>query len=418
MRQQLGKNYDPVVFENPEVRYSMLEQIIGQRLLDEQARKNRFRVSDDQLRQYISEIPAFQVDGKFSQQRYEQLLAAQSPPKTSQAFVNDVRQALMLAPLQEPISAGNIVAKSNVERYLNLLDQQREVATFVIAPDAYMKEVKVDDAAVAAFYDANKAAFQVPEQAKIEYVVLTPDALAGQVTVDARRRQEAIRRQPEAVRESGRASGESHPDRRQAGRQRCREGRGQGEGGGAGSAGEKESGAVRGAGQAEFAGSRVRGAGRRARFVSRATVRWSSRSRTRSSRRKPATSSARCRPTSAGTSSSSPAIKPGKVAKLRRGQGRDREGPEAAEVVAEVRGGGRSVPESRLRAGGFAAARGEGAQSPGADHAGPDPRADAGAGARQPEIRAGGIQSGITAVQTQHRSDRSRRKHDHCRARG
>ncbi len=184
MRQQLGKNYDPVVFENPEVRYSLLEQIIGQHLLDEQARKNRFRVSDEQLRQYIGDIAAFQVDGKFSQQRYEQLLAAQSPPKSSPAFVNDVRQALMLAPLQEPISAGNIVAKSNVERYLNLLDQQREVSAYTISPDVYMKSVKVDDAAVAAYYDANKAAFQVPEQAKIEYVVLTPDTLASQVSVD------------------------------------------------------------------------------------------------------------------------------------------------------------------------------------------------------------------------------------------
>ena len=138
MRQQLGKNYDPVVFENPEVRYSLLDQLIGQRLLDQQARKNRFRVSDDQLRQYITEIPAFQVDGKFSQERYEQLLAAQNPPKSSPAFVSDVRQALTLAPLQEPISAGNIVAKSNVERYLSLLDQQREVAAAVISPDAYM----------------------------------------------------------------------------------------------------------------------------------------------------------------------------------------------------------------------------------------------------------------------------------------
>ena len=185
MRQQLGKNYDPVVFENPEVRYSLLDQLIGQRLLDQQARKNRFRVSDDQLRQYITEIPAFQVDGKFSQERYEQLLATQNPPKTSPAFVSDVRQALTLAPLQEPISAGNIVAKSNVERYLNLLDQQREVAAAVISPDAYMKDSKVDDAAVLAFYETNKAAFQVPEQAKIEYVILTADVLANQVTVDA-----------------------------------------------------------------------------------------------------------------------------------------------------------------------------------------------------------------------------------------
>ncbi len=184
MRQQLGKNYDPVVFENPEVRYSLLEQLIGQRLLDDQARKSRFRVTDDQLRQYITEIPAFQVEGKFSQQRYEQLLAAQNPPKSSQQFVNDVRQALLLAPLQEPISAGNIVAKSNVERYLNLLDQQRAVAAATISPGAYAKDVKVEDAAVLAYYEANKAAFQVPEQVKIEYVVLTPDALGGQVNVD------------------------------------------------------------------------------------------------------------------------------------------------------------------------------------------------------------------------------------------
>jgi peptidyl-prolyl cis-trans isomerase D len=185
MRQQLGRNYDPAMFDNPDVRYSLLEQLIGQRLLDDQARRGRFRVSDDQLRQFISEIPAFQVDGKFSQQRYEQLLASQSPPKSSQAFINDVRRALTLAPLQEPISAGNIIAKSNVERYLGLLDQQREVAVAVFAADAYLKDVKVDDDGVKAFYDANQAAFQVPDQVKIEYVALTPDTLAGQVSVDA-----------------------------------------------------------------------------------------------------------------------------------------------------------------------------------------------------------------------------------------
>jgi peptidyl-prolyl cis-trans isomerase D len=184
MRQQLGRNYDPAVLDNPEVRYSLLEQVIGQRLLDDQARRSQFRVSDEQLRQFIGDIAAFQVDGKFSQQRYEQVLATQNPPKSSAQFVNDVRQALTLAPLQEPISAGNIVARTNVERYLALLEQQREVAVAVMAPDAFLKDVKIDDGAVKAFYDANLALFQVPEQVKIEYVTLTPDALAGQVPLD------------------------------------------------------------------------------------------------------------------------------------------------------------------------------------------------------------------------------------------
>lgn len=185
MRESLGANYDPAVFDNPEVRYSMLEQLIGQRLLDDQARRDRLRVSDEQVRQYIGEIPAFQVDGKFSPERYQQLLASQNPPKSSPEFVYDVRRALTQMPLQEPVAGAAIVARTNVVRYLDLLDQKREVASAVVSPDAFLKGVQVDDAAVKAYYDGNQASFQTPEQAKIEYVTLTPDALASEVAVDA-----------------------------------------------------------------------------------------------------------------------------------------------------------------------------------------------------------------------------------------
>jgi peptidyl-prolyl cis-trans isomerase D len=185
MRQSLGASYDPAVFDNPEVRYSMLEQLISQRLLDNQARRGRLRVSDEQVRQYISEIPAFQVDGKFSPERYQQLLSSQNPPKSSPEFINDVRRALTLTPLQEPIAAASIVARASVERYLALLDQKREVAYAVVGVDQFLKDVKIDAAAVKAYYDSNQASFQTPEQAKIEYVTLTPDALASQVSVDA-----------------------------------------------------------------------------------------------------------------------------------------------------------------------------------------------------------------------------------------
>lgn len=184
MRQAMGANFDPAVLDNPEMRYSVLDQMIGQRLLRREARRDRLGVSDDQLRTFISEIPAFQVDGKFSQARYEQLLDMQNPRRTPVEFAEEVRRELVLAPLQEPILAGTIVAKNNVERYLNLLDQQREVAIASIDAASYVKDVKIDDAAVKQFYDDNPAAFQVPEQVKLEYVVLSPDALGAQFTID------------------------------------------------------------------------------------------------------------------------------------------------------------------------------------------------------------------------------------------
>ncbi len=182
MRQSLGKDYDPAVFDNPEVRYSMLQQLIGQRVLDAQVRRDNLRVSDAQLQQFIGDLPPFQEDGKFSSTRYEQLL--QSQGMTPLVFEQRVRQEMTLAPLQEPIANGNITAMSNVERYLDLLEQKREVSVATVASDAYLKDVKFDDAAAKAYYDANLGAFQVPAEVKIEYLALTPQSLGGQVAVD------------------------------------------------------------------------------------------------------------------------------------------------------------------------------------------------------------------------------------------
>ncbi|HTS22372.1 MAG TPA: SurA N-terminal domain-containing protein [Casimicrobiaceae bacterium] len=184
MRQALGANFDPATFDTPEMRYSVLEQMIGQKLLRREARRDRLTVSDDQLRSFIADIPAFQENGKFSQSRYEQLLDMQNPRRTPAQFAEELRRDLVLAPLQEPIVGGSIVARSNVERYLDLLEQQREVAIATVDVDPFLKEVKIDDAEVKQYYDGNQGAFQTPEEVKLDYVKLTPDALAAEVTVD------------------------------------------------------------------------------------------------------------------------------------------------------------------------------------------------------------------------------------------
>ncbi len=182
MRQTMGRAFDPAIFDNPEVRYSLVEQLVSQRLLQKQAQEQRFRVTDADLARAIGEIEAFRVDGKFSPERYRQLLAAQN--MTPAMFEQRLREELILAPLSEPLASGNIVAKSSAERFVALLEQQREVAAATVDAEPYAKDVKIDDAAVKAFYDQNQAAFQTPEQAKIEYVMLTLPALSAKVTVD------------------------------------------------------------------------------------------------------------------------------------------------------------------------------------------------------------------------------------------
>jgi peptidyl-prolyl cis-trans isomerase D len=182
MRQQLGPNFDPAIFDNPEVRFALLEQLVNQRLLAGRARDEAFRVPDAQLQAFIAEIPAFQDGGRFSPDRYRQVLGNQN--MTPAMFEARLRRELTLAPLQEAVALGNIVARSSGERLLGLLEQRREVAVYAIDADAFVKDVKVDDAAVKAFYDSNEKLFLTPELVKFEYLVLTPDALAGQATVE------------------------------------------------------------------------------------------------------------------------------------------------------------------------------------------------------------------------------------------
>lgn len=182
MRAASGRGFDPAIFDNPEVRFALVEQLVSQRLLQKQARDERFRVTDAELARVIGEIEPFRVDGRFSPERYRQLLAQQN--LTPALFEQQTRDQLLLAPLQEPLAAANIVARSSAERFAALLEQQREVASATIDVEAFAKGVQVDDAAVKAFYDQNQPAFQTPEQARIEYVLLTLPALAAQVTLE------------------------------------------------------------------------------------------------------------------------------------------------------------------------------------------------------------------------------------------
>jgi peptidyl-prolyl cis-trans isomerase D len=181
-RAQLGASYDPAMFDNPEVRFALLQQLINRQLLSDKARQESFRVPDAQLQQFIASQPAFQENGQFSVERYRQVLAGQN--MTPALFEDQLRRDLLLAPLQEPMSLGNIVARASGERFLGLAEQRREVQAAAIDPEPYIPGTKIDDAAVKAYYDTNAASLQTLERAKIEYLLLTPEALAGQAPID------------------------------------------------------------------------------------------------------------------------------------------------------------------------------------------------------------------------------------------
>jgi len=179
MRTQRG--VDPAMFDNPEVRFNILQQLIRERLVEKKGSDLHFRVSNAQVFDRIAADPRFREGDKFSLDHYKQLLAGAGIPEAS--YEESIRKQMLSEKLVDPIARGGIVARAASEGFVTLVEQQREVAVATIDAAAFVKDAKIDDAAVKAFYEANQAAFRTPEEVKFEYVVLTPDALLPQVTV-------------------------------------------------------------------------------------------------------------------------------------------------------------------------------------------------------------------------------------------
>ncbi len=183
LQRLVGNRVDPAMLDSPELRFAVLEALIRQRLLVNQALRSNVLVSDEQLQQVIAEQPAFQEDGKFSHARYVELLKRQNLSETG--FEQSLRRDLMLQRINGAYLATAIAPKSVAERLLRINAQQREVSQSTLDPEKYAAQVNIDDAAVKAYYEANQNAFQVPEQARLEYVLLSLDAIAAQTDVGA-----------------------------------------------------------------------------------------------------------------------------------------------------------------------------------------------------------------------------------------
>lgn len=182
MRQMLGASYDPRQFEGPALRKSVMDQLILQRVVANEVAREHLTVSNARLYEAINSIPAIaqlprKQDGSIDDKAYLQLLAAQG--MTPEQFDARMRFDLATQQLGSSIAGTAFIPKSLLDRLIAVRDQQRDVQALLFKPADYTAKVQPDAAALKAYYDSHQSAFSVPEQAKVEYVVLSGDALAA-----------------------------------------------------------------------------------------------------------------------------------------------------------------------------------------------------------------------------------------------
>jgi peptidyl-prolyl cis-trans isomerase D len=181
MREALGPTFDPAVTETVDFRKKVLDNLIERKALLQDAQKLKFLAPDAYIASVLAQIPAFQQDGKFSQQRYEAVLRQNG--RTPGQFENELRQSFMLDAITSPVSLAAFPSSTSVSEIARLVAQQREIAWADLPASSVASQVKLTPADVERYYTDHKAKFTEPEQIRAEYLVLDMAAVSAGITV-------------------------------------------------------------------------------------------------------------------------------------------------------------------------------------------------------------------------------------------
>ena len=185
MREMMKDNPDPAMLNSPQLKESVLNDLIARKVALAHAYNSGMTVSTAELQKIIGGVQAFRDEsGRFSQTQYRQLLQGQG--LTPMAFENDVRMNVVLEQLRGVTAGSGFVPDSVVERLLKIGEQEREVSQVVFNPVDFRKQVKVSEADVEKYYEEHKNEFQIPERVRLEYLILSPDVVeqAAKVSED------------------------------------------------------------------------------------------------------------------------------------------------------------------------------------------------------------------------------------------
>lgn len=179
LMQQLGKDFDASLLDEKMLRDSALKGLIDRKLLLQGAHDAKFAFSEAALDQVILQTPEFQVDGKFSPERFDQVIRQLGYSRMQ--FRQMLAQEMLIGQLRAGLAGSGFVTDAQVQAFARLEKQTRDFATLNIKADP--ASVKLTDDEVKAYYDQHAKEFMTPDQVVIDYLELKKASFFDQVSV-------------------------------------------------------------------------------------------------------------------------------------------------------------------------------------------------------------------------------------------
>ena len=180
LRERFGNNLNEDMIKMLQVKKQALNQLIDKKLLVQEARRFKFRVSDKELADTIMKIGAFQRAGVFDNRLYQNVLGRLR--MTPEEFEIAQRGAMLIERLKVLITSSAKVSDQEVREWFNWANALVNIDFVRFDPDKY-KDIKASGEEIKAFFEKYKENYKTDAMVKVRYLHFDPDRYRSKVSI-------------------------------------------------------------------------------------------------------------------------------------------------------------------------------------------------------------------------------------------
>lgn len=180
LRRQFGDQLSPELIDRLQVRQQVINGLINQKLMLQEARKLRLRVSDQELVEAIQGIEMFRSAGAFDNRRYR--AAVQQIRMTPEAFEEGQRKDILIDKLRAIVTGGVHVSEGEIREWYDYNNATVNIDFVLFSPENY-KGIEPTQEELKAFYEERKAMYKTAPEVKVRYIRFGDEDYGQRVTV-------------------------------------------------------------------------------------------------------------------------------------------------------------------------------------------------------------------------------------------
>ena len=180
LRRRFGGNLDEDMLKQLQVKRQALNQLIDNKLLVQEAKRLKFRVSKKELADAILNITAFQRAGTFDSRLYRDVLDRLK--MTPEAFEEAQKNAMLIDKLRTLITSSAKISDQEALEWFNWVNASVDIDYVFFSPNRY-KDIHPSDEEIKTFFENHKENYKTDAMVKVRYLKFNPDTFRSKVVL-------------------------------------------------------------------------------------------------------------------------------------------------------------------------------------------------------------------------------------------